>query len=74
MKPWSRALRTSDWAKGSPSNRTMTLSTQPTQEWLRDNSLNTYVNVIFQVFLLNKFAKMSKILFSLCHYGVLYVD
>ena len=31
MKTWSRVLRTSDWAKGSPSNRTMTLSTQPRQ-------------------------------------------
>ena len=29
MKTWSRVLRTSDWAKGSPSNRTITLSTQP---------------------------------------------
>jgi hypothetical protein len=31
MKTWSRALRTSDWGDGSPSNRTMTLNTQPTQ-------------------------------------------
>jgi hypothetical protein len=31
-----RELRTSDWGEGSPSNRTMTLST----EWLRDKSLN----------------------------------
>ena len=31
MKTWSRALRTSDWAEGSPSNRTMTLSTRPRQ-------------------------------------------
>ena len=30
MKTWSRALRISDWAEGSPSNKTM-------QEWLRDN-------------------------------------
>lgn len=29
MKTWFRALRTSDWAKGSPSNRTKTQSTQP---------------------------------------------
>ncbi len=38
MKTQSRAFRTSDWAEGSPSNRTMTLSTQ--QEWLIDNSVN----------------------------------
>ncbi len=31
MKPQSRAFRTSDWAEGSPSNMTMTLSTQPRQ-------------------------------------------
>ena len=31
MKTCSRALRTSDWVKGWPSNRTMTLSTQPRQ-------------------------------------------
>ena len=29
MKPWSRAPRTWDWAEGSPSKGTMTLSTQP---------------------------------------------
>ena len=39
-KTWSRVLRTSDWAKGSPSNRTMTLSTVKTmQEWLMDKSV-----------------------------------
>ena len=31
MKSCSRALWTSDWGEGSPSNRTTTLSTQPTQ-------------------------------------------
>ena len=31
MKTCSRALRTSDWGEGSPSNRTTTLSTQPRQ-------------------------------------------
>jgi hypothetical protein len=31
MKTYSRALRTSDWRDGSPSNRTTTLSTQPRQ-------------------------------------------
>ena len=31
MKTWSRALRTSDWGKGSPSNKTTTLSTQTRQ-------------------------------------------
>ena len=36
----------------------------------RVKGLNTYVNVIFQFFLFNKLAKMSKILFSLYHYGV----
>ncbi len=35
MKTQSRAFRTSDGAEGSPSNRTMNLSTQ--QEWLIDN-------------------------------------
>ncbi len=38
MKTQSRAFRTSDWAEGLPSNRTVTLSTQ--QEWLIDNSVN----------------------------------
>ena len=36
--------------------------------------LNTYVNVTFQFSLFNKCAKISIILFSLCHYGVLSVD
>jgi hypothetical protein len=40
MKTHAKAIRTSDWAKGSPSNRTRALSTQPTQEWLREMSLN----------------------------------
>ena len=31
VKTCSRALRTSDWGEGSPSNRTTTLSTQPRQ-------------------------------------------
>ena len=31
MKTCSRLLRTSDWGKGSPSNRTTILSTQPRQ-------------------------------------------
>ena len=31
MKTCSRALRTSDWVEGLPSNRTMILSTQPRQ-------------------------------------------
>ena len=43
-----------------------------TKYWVKD--LNTYVNVIFQFFIFNKFAKISKILFSLCHYRVLSVD
>ncbi len=38
MKTQSRAFRTSDWTEGSPSNRTMTLSTQ--LDWLIDNSVN----------------------------------
>jgi hypothetical protein len=36
--------------------------------------LNTYVNVIFQFFLFNKFTDIIKILFSLCHYEVRHVD
>ena len=36
--------------------------------------LNTYVNVIFQFFFFNKCVKISKILFSFCHYRVLSVD
>ena len=31
LKTWSRALKTLDWADDSPSNRTVTLSTQPRQ-------------------------------------------
>ncbi len=38
MKTQSRAFRTSDWAEGSPSNRTMNLNTQ--QEWLKGNSVS----------------------------------
>ncbi len=38
MKTQSRAFRTSDWAEGSPSNRTMDLNTQ--QKWLKGNSVN----------------------------------
>ncbi len=38
MRTQSRAFRTSDWAEGSPSNRTVTLNTQ--QTWLIDNSVN----------------------------------
>ncbi len=38
MKTQSRAYRTSDWTDVSPSNRTMTQSTQ--QVWLIDNSVN----------------------------------
>ncbi|KAK6320820.1 hypothetical protein J4Q44_G00077960 [Coregonus suidteri] len=33
--------------------------------------LNSYVNKVFLFFMLNAFAKMSKNLFLLCHYGVL---
>jgi hypothetical protein len=36
--------------------------------------VNTYVKEIFICFIFNKFAKMSKNMFSLCHYGVLCVD
>jgi hypothetical protein len=31
--------------------------------------LNTYVNKVFLFYIFNTFAKLSKILFSLCHYG-----
>ncbi len=40
MKTQSRAFRTSDWADGSPSNRTMNLNTQ--QEWFKGNSVNVF--------------------------------
>ena len=39
MKTWFRVLRTSDWAEGSPSNRTMHTA-KTTQAWLRDSSVN----------------------------------
>ena len=42
MKTCSRALRTSDWGEGSPSNRTTTLSTQPRQ---RRSHFGTSLNV-----------------------------
>jgi len=35
VKTWSRAVWTSEWAKGSPSNRTATLTAQPRQIWPR---------------------------------------
>ncbi len=40
-KPSPELLRTSDWAEGLPSNKTMTLSTQlkVTKEWLHNNSV-----------------------------------
>ncbi len=40
MKTCSTALRTSDWAEGSPSNMTMKHTAKVTQEWLRDISVN----------------------------------
>ena len=43
IKTWLRVVRTSDWAEGSPSNRTDndTKHTAKTvHEWLRDNSVN----------------------------------
>ena len=40
--------------------------------WLRD--VNTYVNEIFLYFIINNFGNISKIMFSICHYGVLSVD
>ena len=40
MKICSRALRTSEWGESLPSNKTITLSTQPRQRRLRDKSLN----------------------------------
>ena len=43
MKTWSRALRTSDWAKASTSYRVMTLSAQPRQ---CRTGLGTTLNVL----------------------------
>ena len=43
-----------------------------TKNWVK--GLNTYINVIFQFFLFNTFAKISKILFLLSHYGVWSVE
>jgi transposase len=43
MKTSSRVFRTSAWDKGSPSNRTMTLSTQPSQ---CRTSFGTSLNVL----------------------------
>ena len=43
MKTCCRALRTSDWCEGSPSNRTTTLSTQPRQ---RVSGFGTSLNVL----------------------------
>jgi hypothetical protein len=42
MKTCSRALRTSDWGKGSPSNKDNNPkhTAKSTQEWLQDKSLN----------------------------------
>ena len=42
-KTWSRAFKSSDWAKGSPSNRTVTLSNQPRQ---CRSGLGTTLNVL----------------------------
>ena len=36
--------------------------------------LSTYINVIFQFVLLDKFAKKNLILLSLCYYVVLSID
>jgi len=38
------------------------------------NAVNTYVNSSFLCFILNKFAKVSNKLVSLCHYEVLFVE
>ena len=43
MKNCSRAPRTSNWGDGSPSNRTMTLSTQPRQH---RSGFGTSLNVL----------------------------
>ena len=43
MKSCSRALRTSDWGEGSPSDRTITLSTQTRQ---RRSGFSTSLNVL----------------------------
>ena len=40
----------------------------------RVKGLNTYVNVIFQLFIFNKLVNISKNMFLLCYYGVLCVD
>ena len=43
MKSCSRALRTTDWGEGSPSNEAKTLSTQPIQ---RRSGFETSLNVL----------------------------
>ena len=43
MKTWSRALRTSDWPEGSPSNRTMIFGTEARQ---RRSDLGKTLNVL----------------------------
>ena len=46
-------------------------------QWKQDapeliaKGLNTFVNKVFLFFTFNTFARISKHLFSLCHYGVL---
>jgi hypothetical protein len=80
MKTCSRALRTSDWDVGSPSNRTTTLSTQPRQcrsgcrsfsecPWVAQPELRFEPE---QTSL--KMFSVFEYLFLLCHCGVLCVD
>ena len=40
MKTCSRALRTSEWGKGSPSKRKIDPTAKTTRDWLQDKSLN----------------------------------
>jgi hypothetical protein len=46
--------------------------TASTKYWLR--GVNSYVNEIFLYFMINNFGNISKIMFSICHYGELSVD
>ena len=43
-----------------------------TKYWVK--GLNTFVNVIFEMYIFYKYANISKNVFLLCRYGVLHVD
>ena len=72
---WDKSLNVIEWPSQSPDLlRDVVIAAKGVSKKYSVKVLNIYVNVIFQFFILNKLAQISKNLFLLCHYGVLCVD